>query len=438
MGAPSQYWLVPRQRSVFTATLLLASLATSVGWGFGSRSSAEVGTDGLASQLDERVSVHFVNEAAEDMDLFWDDGSYGVVVANKIPARGGKVEMKTTVGHKMYFTVHGRRQQVGEDVVIEAGKTNYVLSSSTPIAAAADACQDRSRRCAADAANGECIRNPGWMIVNCPASCDRCDLLDPAKRCDRAALHFQKLNMSTVPVWQGAGAVDALFVDILENPMFAPFNPTALSRPPEGPWVVTFDDFAKDDEIAALLKSVERDFERSTDTGASNEFGEAQKLMSTGRTSENAWCIGRCYRHPKVMQLTERIENITRVPQGHYENFQVLRYREGQFYRTHHDMSEGDNALACGPRILTFFLYLSDVEKGGGTNFPRLKLTVQPKKGSAVLWPSVLDRDPTQQDPRTHHQALPVEDGTKFAANAWIHLFDYKSPNLWGCTGAFG
>jgi prolyl 4-hydroxylase len=50
----------------------------------------------------------------------------------------------------------------------------------------------------------------------------------------------------------------------------------------------------------------------------------------------------------------------------------------------------------------------------------------------------VLDSDPTRQDPRTHHQALPVTKGTKFAANAWIHLFDYKMPNLWGCTGAFG
>jgi hypothetical protein len=34
-------------------------------------------------------------------------------------------------------------------------------------------------------------------------------------------------------------------------------------------------------------------------------------------------------------------------------------------------------------------MYLSDVDAGGGTDFPRLGITVMPKKGRALLWPSV-------------------------------------------------
>jgi hypothetical protein len=46
---------------------------------------------------------------------------------------------------------------------------------------------------------------------------------------------------------------------------------------------------------------------------------------------------------------------------------------------------------------------------GGGTNFPLLgNLTVMPKKGRALIWPSVLDEDPNAKDARTDHQALPV------------------------------
>lgn len=93
--------------------------------------------------------------------------------------------------------------------------------------------------------------------------------------------------------------------------------------------------------------------------------------------------------------------------------------------------------LSCGPRILTFFLYLSDVEEGGETHFPMLNLKVKPRKGTAVLWPSTTNENPEKQDPRTIHEAMAVIKGVKFAANSWIHLYDFEKSNLWGCTGAF-
>lgn len=83
---------------------------------------------------------------------------------------------------------------------------------------------------------------------------------------------------------------------------------------------------------------------------------------------------------------------------------------------------------------------LSDVDAGGGTKFPDLQppITVMPRKGRALVWPSVLDTGSHgKTDSRTHHEALPVEGGTKFAANAWVHLREFARPNLWGCTGAF-
>ena len=41
--------------------------------------------------------------------------------------------------------------------------------------------------------------------------------------------------------------------------------------------------------------------------------------------------------------------------------------------------------LSCGPRILTFFLYLSDVEEGGETVFTNLGIKVKPKRGRALI-----------------------------------------------------
>ena len=55
-------------------------------------------------------------------------------------------------------------------------------------------------------------------------------------------------------------------------------------------------------------------------------------------------------------------------------------YAIGEKYVEHHDMNNiSDNDHACGPRIYTFFLYLSDVEEGGETRLgPRS--TVQGSK----------------------------------------------------------
>ena len=68
-----------------------------------------------------------------------------------------------------------------------------------------------------------------------------------------------------------------------------------------------------------------------------------------------------------------------------------------------------------------------------GTNFPYLDLTVTPKRGRAALWPSVWDHDPNKKDSRTNHQAMPVIQGQKFGANAWLHQRNFKDNNAKGC-----
>ena len=292
-------------------------------------------------------------------------------------------------------------------------------------------CKDRYPQCSNYERHGECHKNPGWMIMFCPRSCNACELRDPKIRCDRA-----RLNITTTPVY-APGDMNLMFENILDE--FRDYGPEVLSSPAAGkekPWVVTFENFLSDQEIDALI-STNNNFERSTDTGSTNEFGETGRVLSKSRTSSNSWCRGACLAHPDVKAVIRRIESVTKVPAHNYESFQVLKYVEGQRYGVHHDYGGQDRGLACGPRILTFFLYLSDVEEGGETAFPTLGLAVKPKKGKALLWPSTLDSDPNKQEPSTMHEAKPVIKGVKYAANSWIHLYNYEVPNLWGCTGTF-
>ena len=160
------------------------------------------------------------------------------------------------------------------------------------------------------------------------------------------------------------------------------------------------------------------------------------------RTSHNAWCQhAGCYQHPTHVKIISRIMNIVGLHENYAEHMQLLKYGPGEFYKMHHDwIPEQVNAL-CGPRVFTFFLYLSDVEEGGGTRFPYLNTTVKPTKGSAVWWAHGFNDNPFDKDDRTHHEAMPVIEGVKFAANYWIHGSggtDFKTSMALGCDGRGG
>lgn len=255
---------------------------------------------------------------------------------------------------------------------------------------------------------------------------DSCTLRDPKVRCQRS-----KLNITDSPIF-GPGEMGNMFESIETD--FTHYGITVHSR---SPWIVTFDNFLSDAEITALIETVGGNWEKSTDTGIANEFGEVGRILSEGRTSSNAWCRETCENHPDVRSVINKIVEVTRVPYNHYESFQILQYDLGQKYNKHHDAGGSDHLLTCGPRILTFFLYLSDVEEGGETAFPDLGISVKPKKGKALLWPSVLDEFPDRIDHRTQHEARPVIKGKKYAANSWIHQYDFAQTNKWGCSGTF-
>uniref|UniRef100_A0A6T6YS23 Fe2OG dioxygenase domain-containing protein n=1 Tax=Amorphochlora amoebiformis TaxID=1561963 RepID=A0A6T6YS23_9EUKA len=390
--------------------------------------SVEVNADGTYEDT-SAAKVIFKNSGLQEADLRWDNGGFGQVVAHRL-AVGQDIVVNTYNGHSFIWTEHGTSRPISERIRISPTKKRYELTREDSLAfIKTKKCVDRYPDfCKKSAKRGECDVAPGWMIVHCPESCNQCDLQDPKIRCRREAL-----DMDQEPIWK-PGDLNARFEKILSS--FPEYKVKALSQPPDGPWVLEFQDFIKKDEAARLIELNRNSFERSTDQGAVNEFGEMQKVRSTSRTSSNSWCDHNCESDPLVAAIYDRIVQVTGVPKANYEAFQVLQYQNGQFYRTHHDDSGGDSTPA-GPRILTFFLYLSDVEEGGETDFPTIGVRAKPKAGSAILWPSMKDEDPENADPRMYHQAMPVIKGTKYAANAWIHLFNYRVPNLWGCTGSF-
>jgi len=127
---------------------------------------------------------------------------------------------------------------------------------------------------------------------------------------------------------------------------------------------------------------------------------------------------------------------VTNIPIPNYNEMQIVRYQPGQYHNFHGDYIVEDTYRRKGGRILTFFMYLNDVEEGGETEFSRLSppIKVTPKKGMALIWANVLDEDPHMEDMRTWHEGRTVVKGLKHAANLWIHMRDFRNPSDNKCT----
>lgn len=141
---------------------------------------------------------------------------------------------------------------------------------------------------------------------------------------------------------------------------------------------------------------------------------------------------GACFQRAEfglVATIEQRIAALLHWPVDHGEGLQVLRYAPGAEYKAHFDYFDPDKPGSAvhlaqgGQRVGTLVMYLSDVEAGGGTRFPRLGFEVWPAKGDAVFFTDVDAQGAV--DPRTLHAGLPVLRGHKLIATKWLRQQAY-------------
>jgi prolyl 4-hydroxylase len=166
---------------------------------------------------------------------------------------------------------------------------------------------------------------------------------------------------------------------------------------------------------------------------------DAGRPASDFRTSQSTFLMGD---DAILHDIDDRTASLARVPVNHQENVQVLRYGLNEKYDSHHDFFDPQqyqndantlNLIKNGRRnrFATVFWYLSNVEKGGETVFPRFNrrrelsykdcsggLLVKPEKGKVIIFYSMTPNG--KVDPYSLHGACPVESGVKWAGNKWI------------------
>ena len=130
---------------------------------------------------------------------------------------------------------------------------------------------------------------------------------------------------------------------------------------------------------------------------------------------------------PIVIQVCAKISKFTGIDMINAEQLQVIHYGENQEYQPHYDGWDEDGKIwteKSGQRIMTALLYLNDVEEGGATSFPKLKLEITPKKGRIAFFANT-NLSATTRHPNALHGAMPVISGEKWACNLWFRERQY-------------
>jgi len=166
------------------------------------------------------------------------------------------------------------------------------------------------------------------------------------------------------------------------------------------------------------------------------------------RSSENYFLPSG--KDPLLLDLDQRLQNLTRIPIINAEDAQVLRYDRGGRYGGHHDAFSAEFSArnehtaevtqgGSRNRALTVFMYLSDDVKGGETAFLRAGglatptdtgkctsgLSVRPQRGKVLLFYNLHPNGVFDQ--MSMHAGCPVQEGTKWAANFWLWNYPQNS-----------
>ncbi|GIY42248.1 prolyl 4-hydroxylase subunit alpha-1 [Caerostris extrusa] len=131
--------------------------------------------------------------------------------------------------------------------------------------------------------------------------------------------------------------------------------------------------------------------------------------------------------HPRVKRASRIVQEVTGLSVDTAEELHVINYGIGGHYEPHLDFKQENEAdgfrhLGTGNRIATWIYYLSDVDAGGATVFPKIGVTVKPVKGSAAFWYNL--KKSGKGDLNTIHAACPVLVGSKWVGNKWLHEKD--------------
>eukprot|EP00929_Paragymnodinium_shiwhaense_P046315 TRINITY_DN23577_c0_g1_i1.p1 TRINITY_DN23577_c0_g1~~TRINITY_DN23577_c0_g1_i1.p1 ORF type:complete len:420 (-),score=110.58 TRINITY_DN23577_c0_g1_i1:97-1356(-) len=229
------------------------------------------------------------------------------------------------------------------------------------------------------------------------------------------------------------------------NITFAPWNAQAgeetlhlsIKTMSMQPLVVEVSNFLNEGQRKHVIDTASPSMANSPVSHMDHDVGKAD---DTWRSSTQAFVAAST---PTLKLIDRLVSGLSNIPVQHGEHLQVLRYEKSQRYAAHHDffdpkmyatneMVQGLTKKGLFNRLATVFFYLSDVDEGGETNFPRAGglpqpanfeacdtgVSVKPVAGRIIIFYSM--KADGSMDDLSLHGGCAVKSGTKWSANKWM------------------
>ncbi|KAL7458159.1 hypothetical protein ACHAWC_009730 [Mediolabrus comicus] len=351
----------------------------------------------------------------------------------------------------------------------------YTMTESTVSSKTRERCTNYHRMCATWASRGLChpLGDHGgsssssssssnselvgkesvlFMMNMCPLACQMCHEVTTFHQCAGKRHPWEEPSFILVEEDAGGGGrgggntINAFFEQKRHGSEWNEYQPTFVSYPnnstvdeehsssegDDDPYVVLLQNFLSSEE-ADTLKSLPRsgwNLELDTDTH---------------RTVAKCPMNKPCSQNETYVKIMDRISSLIDVKVSYLEPIELIQFvpGAGEFNsKPEHNFEVSSLWKPAGPRVLSLFIFLSGVkddddnDEGGGLGFPYLDwLSINPRKGMAVLWPNVKNDDLWTMDPRMKFEYF---DGggreMHFGAMAHVRLYNYTDAHLRGCA----
>ena len=263
----------------------------------------------------------------------------------------------------------------------------------------------------------------------CLSTCGQCPLVEAAKQCTS---HSNEMDPRMTQKEQIDWA--AFFTNITHPDKQEQYShlrgARILNR--ESPWVAEFPNYLTSEEADEIIRIAALEGYRIEDE-------HPKHIRDVNVTNCDSIA---CMRQPIISELYRRASALLGLHPNQFESMEFIDYGPGQHYVWHADEYSWkdpyrEDHVLSGPRILTMFHYLSDVEEGGETAFAgpdatgrTKRLAVKPRKGKVILWANMKENWRFSEQAAVH-SAMPVRKGRKLAGTIWIHASGFRIPELY-------